>query len=74
MDIKGRKCGKSVSVLIGLVLNTVILLDMIVVEIVVVWCNGIIDVMMKGECEIVIGIDGIESRLPCSIVVKDWRL
>ena len=44
---------------------------MIVVELVIVWCNGIIDVMIKGEFEIVIGLDQIELRLECGIVVGD---
>ena len=72
MNNMERGCDKSMSVLLGIVLNNIRLLIIIIVIIIIVWCNGW---CCDGrKVEIIIEIVGIELELECGVVIRDWNL
>ena len=67
-----RGCDKSMSVLLGIVLNDIRLLIIIIVIMIVLWCNGW---YCNGrKVKIIVEMVEIELELKCGIVIRNWDL
>ena len=72
MNNMERGCDESMNILLGIVLNNIRLLIIIIVIMIVLWCNGWYS---DGEkVKIIIEIVGIELELECGVVIRDWNL